>query len=185
MRGVNAVRVIGAALLAATLSAPLQAHAELLWNWSYSGAGIAASGTFTTGETPDGAGFYAITGITGTRNGIAITALQPTGTAIPGNAPFAVDNLVRTTGAQLSTHGIGFAMADGTYANPFFADFLPTPGYLEFRSVPPFSNGVGNGNTELPITFSAAIVETPVPAPAGFGLLLAGIAGLLVARRRD
>src|SRR3954449_9652951 len=71
------------------------ADASLLWNWSYSGPGISAQGVFTTVDTPDSLGFYLITGITGVRNGDAITGLQPVGTPIPGNEPFAVDNLVR------------------------------------------------------------------------------------------
>ena len=52
---------------------------------SYSGVGIAASGTFITVDTPDVDGGYLITAITGTRDGESITALQPTGTPIPGN----------------------------------------------------------------------------------------------------
>src|SRR5437870_5382925 len=71
-----------------------QASASLIWDWNYSRAGVVAGGTFTTNDTPDGGGFYLITDITGTRNGETITGLQPTGTPIPGNEPFAVDNLV-------------------------------------------------------------------------------------------
>ena len=41
------------------------AEALRLWNWSYSGTGVSASGTFTTNDVPDGAGFYQIVGITG------------------------------------------------------------------------------------------------------------------------
>src|SRR5438477_12735691 len=50
-----------------------QASASLIWGWNYSGAGVVASGTFTTDDTPDGLGFYLITSITGTRNGQTIT----------------------------------------------------------------------------------------------------------------
>ena len=32
------------------------AKAVLLWNWSYSGAGVSASGTFTTNDAPGEAG---------------------------------------------------------------------------------------------------------------------------------
>ena len=45
--------------------------------------------------------------------------LQPAGTAVPGNEPFAVDNLVRTAAPQLTVHGFGFSLANGDYANPF------------------------------------------------------------------
>ena len=68
------------------------------WSWDYSAAGIAANGTFTTTDTPDSAGFYTVTAITGSRNGIAITGLEADGSAIPGNDPYAVDNLVSIAG---------------------------------------------------------------------------------------
>ena len=48
------------------------ARAALLWNWSYSGTGVSASGTFTTNDAPDRAGYYQIIRITGAENGVAI-----------------------------------------------------------------------------------------------------------------
>ncbi len=128
-----------------------RAQATRLWKWSYTGAGIAASGTFTTSDVSDYRGFYQIVGISGTRNGTAITGLQPTGTSIPGNQPFAVDNLVSATGSQLTIHGFGYAMANGDFANPFQngAD------YLEYVSAPPYPNGSG---TELGVRFEATIM---------------------------
>ena len=154
----------------------------LTWNWSYSGAGIEAGGTFTTVDTPDGSGFYLITGIAGVRNGAAILGLQPTGTPIPGNEPFAVDNLVRLDSPQLTVHGFGYAIAGGTFSNPFFADFLQPPTSLEFFSAPPFTpGGAGPEDSELPIRFSA----TPVSAPqtSTLLLLLAGLGTLRLVTR--
>jgi hypothetical protein len=153
-----------------------QANASLYWNWNYSGNGIIASGTFSTNDIPDALGFYLITAITGARNGETITALQTTGTPIPGNEPFAVDNLVRLDGPQLTHDGFGYAIAGGTYANPFFADFLSPPGYLEFFSSPPFTGGSGTGDSELPIVFAATLT---VPEPNTWALLLIGL-GMLV-----
>ena len=157
------------------------ADASLLWNWSYSGPDISAQGTFTTVDTPDDLGFYLITGITGARNGDTITGLQPTGTAIPGNEPFAVDNLIHAGTAQLTSHGFGYSTSGGNYSNPFFADFLSPPVYLEFFSTPPFSGSgsAGPDDSELEIRFSA----TPVPEP-GTAVLMSGcLAVLLLARR--
>ena len=72
-------------IVAAILSIHGQtAKALLLWNWSYNGTGVSASGTFTTNDAPDSAGFYQIVGITGTDNGVAITGLQADGHADPG-----------------------------------------------------------------------------------------------------
>jgi hypothetical protein len=144
------------------------AKAVLLWNWSYSGAGVSASGTFTTNDAPDAAGFYQIVGITGTDNGATITGLQPTGTPIPGNEPYAVDNLVSAVEPRLTAHGFGFSLANGDYANPFYNG----SNYYEYLSVPPYQNGAG---PERPVSFSAAIV----PEPSAASLILAGLVGLI------
>lgn len=144
------------------------ASSAILWDWNYSGSGIAASGTLITVDSPNGSGGYLITAITGTRNGETITGLQPTGTAIPGNEPFVVDNLVFAGPVpQLTGDGFGFSTSGGNYSNVFFADFLPTPGFLEFFSKPPFAVGMpGPEDSELAVSFSAV----PVPEPPS-GLL--------------
>ena len=140
----------------ATAAGP--AAASLLWTWSYSEAGISASGTLTTDDAANAAGFFPITGISGSRNGVAITALQPAGTAIPGNEPFLVDNLIRAGTQQLTGNGFGFALADGSFANLFFADFQTPPAYLEFFSAPPSASGVvGPKGSERPVAFIARI----------------------------
>lgn len=169
------------ASLAAMSVTMTEANASLYWNWSYSGNGIAASGTFVANDTPDGFGFYLIGALTGSRNGQTITALQPTGTAIPGNEPFAVDNLVRLNGPQLTHNGFGYAIAGGTYANPFFADFLSPARYLEFFSAPPFMGGMGTEDSELPITFVATL--RTIPEPDTWALLLTGLGMLRGAPR--
>ncbi len=130
------------------------AEASLLWNWSYSGTGVSASGTFRTNDAPDEAGFYQIVAITGAENGVTITGLQPKGTAIPGNEPYAVDKLVSAAEPHLTMHGFGFSLANGSYANPFYNGSI----YYEYLSVPPYVNGSG---PEKPISFSAAIVPEP------------------------
>ena len=164
MRQSQTLLATGLLIGIAAFAAPV--HAAILWSWNYSGAGITASGTFTTLDSPDAQGGYLITAITGTRNGQTITALQPTGTWIPGNEPYEVDNLVfADPGPQLTKAGFGFALADGTYSNPFYADFLPTPAYLEFYSMPD-----SGSSTELEVAFSATVVSTPEPGT--FALLL-------------
>ena len=154
--------VLGSLAGVALASLPaIQASASLCWNWNYSGDGITASGTLVTTETPDGSGFYLITGITGTRNGEPITGLQTTGTAIPGNEPYAVDNLIRVGGPQLTHSGFGYALKGGTYANPFFTDSPSPARYLEFFSAQPFTKGVGADDSELPVSFTATLMDGP------------------------
>jgi len=162
------------------------ASAALNWNWNYSGTGIAANGTFITNDTPDDLGFYQISGITGTRNGETITGLQPAGTAVPGNEPFVVDNLISLNNQQLTTDGFGYSTSGGNYSSPFFANFLPIPGYLEVFSaiplVPGFEN-FGLEDSELPIRFSARIITVPEPNSI-FGLVTLGTLGAGLALKR-
>ena len=165
--GVSMMRLLFSVVAILLMHEP-SAMAALLWNWSYSGTGVSASGTFTTDVAPDGAGFYQIVGITGTDNGVTITGLQPTGTAIPGNEPFAVDNLVSAAAPQLTGNGFGFSLTNGDYANPFYTG----SGYHEYLSVPPYVKGAG---PETPVSFSAAVV----PEPSTALLMLVGLAGLV------
>ncbi|BAY49247.1 hypothetical protein SAMD00079811_68760 [Scytonema sp. HK-05] len=164
----------------------MQAASALNWNWNYSGTGITASGTFTTNDTANDLGFYQITGITGTRNGETITGLQPTGTSIPGNEPFIVDNLISLNTQQLTGDGFGYSTERGNYSNPFFASFLPTPGYLEVFSAPPIVPGfenLGLEDSELPISFSATIITVP-ESTSILSLLILGTIGAPLALKR-
>jgi hypothetical protein len=164
------IRFLAAVAVAAcAIAAP--AHAAT-WHWDYDAPGIAAAGTFTTGDTADANGYYAITAITGWRNGVAITGLEPAGSAIPGNDPYAVDDLVSIAGPQLSWNGFGYALADGSWANPF-SDGTTA---WEYLSLPPYPEGAGQ---EVAVAFSA----TMVPEPGTGLLMLLGVAGLAVTRR--
>jgi hypothetical protein len=142
------VKSVLVALSVLLLSGSQQAWASLLWDWSFTGTGVSASGTFTTDTRPDVKGFYQITGITGRANGGTITGLQATGTAIPGNSGFAVDNLVGSTGPQLTMHGFGFSVSNGEYHNPFYSKH-----HLDYISLPPYVDGAG---IEPTIHFTAA-----------------------------
>ena len=127
---------LGLALVIAAALVALPAEA-LEWRWSYQGEGVAASGSFSTTDTPNADGFYEITKIKGEANGIAITGLQPAGTSIPGNDGYPVDGLVRTEVPQLSLHGFAYSLADGTYANPFYGDHFVPPGVYAFFPIHP------------------------------------------------
>jgi len=137
---------IGAALVASGAQAST-------WKWSYQGEGVVASGTFTTSDAPNGDGFYEITGITGEANGVSIAGLQPPGTSIPGNDGYPVDDLVRTDAPRLTMHGFGYALADGTYANPFYGAHFAKPDYYAF-----FSDPANQRTSEPPVAFTATIV---------------------------
>jgi hypothetical protein len=123
------------------------------WKWSYQGEGVAASGTFTTKDAPNADGFLEITGITGEANGVAIAGLEPPGASIPGNDGYPVDNLVRTDAPQLTLHGFGYALANGTYANPFYGAHFAKPDYYAF-----FSDPANRRTSEPAVAFTATIV---------------------------
>jgi hypothetical protein len=138
-------------LLAVAALAALPAEA-LEWKWSYLAEGVSASGVLTTKDTPNADGFYEITGITGEANSVAITGLQPPGTSIPGNDGYPVDDLVRVEGPQLSLHGFGYALADGTYANPFYGAHFAKPDYYAF-----FSDPANHRTSEPAVRFTATL----------------------------
>lgn len=166
----TSIRILRAAAAAAVTALAWSAPARAgTWDWSYSAAGIVAAGTFTTTDTPDADGFFEITAIAGSRNGVAITGLEPAGSAIPGNEPYAVDNLVSIAGPQLTWNGFGYALADGSYANPFSDGSTA----WEYLSLPPYEQGAGQ---EVAVAFSAS----PVPEPATGVLALFGVVGLAV-----
>lgn len=165
--------LMAAVMAGAMFASTIPAQATLLWDWSYSGAGISAAGTFTTDNDADSLGFYQIIDISGSRDGTAITGLQTTGTAIPGNAPYAVDNLVSLTGPQLTVNGFGFALADGDFANPF----NDGTGYFEYLSSPPYVDGAG---VELPVSFAASII----PEPDAISVMLVAALGVFATRRK-
>ena len=169
------------------LAVPERARAAITWDWSLTGTDINAGGTFATSDTTDSSGFYTITGITGSRNGVAITGLEPANTAIPGDEPYIVDDLVGASGTQLTLNGFGFSMSDGSYSNPYYDVYGTPPAYYEVYSTPVPGSPGGYNVVELPVTFVAMQVatgtlnqQTAVPEPGTPGLVLAGLASLFV-----
>lgn len=135
----------------------MPAFAQQVWCWRLTGAGISAAGTFVAGNSVNAEGFSPITAITGTVNSANITSLQATGTSIPGNAGYPVDNLIRSSAPQLTKHGFGFSTSDGTYHNPFHLEQ-----YRDYVSRPPNADGKG---TEPTVQFKAfAVSDSHCPA---------------------
>jgi hypothetical protein len=93
-----------AIILAAALTIAGPASAEV-FDFSYTGSGIVASGTFVTTDTPDLNGYYTVTSIDGTRNGAAMSLLAP-GT-FPADGPN--DNLVQPNTNMVDYSGIGYS----------------------------------------------------------------------------
>lgn len=116
------------------------------------------SGTLTTTDTANGSGFFLITGLTGTRNGIA-AMLAPTG-SLGGN-----DNLFKPGADFVDVNGFAY-VAGGTQFNVFRAG----PSALqEFR--------IGNISNFKVSAISSAVPEsaTWLMMIVGFGLVGAGM----------
>ncbi len=128
------------------------------WAFSYTGAGINASGTFTTAgsaTSPEN-----VLSISGFRNGVAITGLVPLGT----DPDFTYDNLFTTASPNFTEGGVLFSLAGG---NPNTNVYFFETGYFEVYV------GAG-GAVDTPITWSV----TAVPEPATVLSMVAGL-GLL------
>jgi hypothetical protein len=181
-------RILSIALLAlATLSS--SAKADMLFSFSYTADGINASGDLTTSDVTvanvDGSAFsgFDILGITGQRNGVAITGLIDN-PAFPGatdNGAVIYDNILLTSPFGFDNDGLFYVTGSDGHEYNLFSTFAPTGGgYSEY--VP----GTGaQSNVDLTLT----LVNANVPDTASTALLLAsGIAACLiassVARRR-
>lgn len=141
------------------------AHADQTWNFSYSGAGVTASGSFVTA----GNALVAedILSITGTRNGLAITGLVPLDT----DPNFLYDNQFTAGEPHFTDGGMVFSVAGGQpNVNVYFFAGTYTDLYID-----------GLDPVETPITFS---VSAAVPEPATALAMMAGL-GLLGMRLRS
>ena len=154
-------------LLAATLafSGWGVAHADQTWAFSYTGAGVTASGSFTTASAAPVA--QDVLSISGTRNGVAILGLVPLGT----NLTYLYDNQFNPAAPYFTESGLLLAMDAGVPdVNVYFFDGLHTD-LLGCETI----------CTETPITFSVTAV--PEPATALSMLVGLGLVGFHLRRR--
>jgi len=158
-------RLMSTAVASAALLAVGQANADQLWQWSYSGAGVTASGTLTTAGPATT--YEDILSITGQRNGVTILGLVPLDT----DENFVYDNQFKATGEHFTSPGMLFDIGgagpgnvnvyyDGGQAIDLVVDGL-TP-------------------IETPITFTV----TAVPEAATLAYMGLGLAGVAFAARR-
>lgn len=158
-------------LLAASLIAAAAMPASAAqYSFSFSGLGRTASGILTTTDTPfasRGQSAVTITGITGTINALAITGL---------NGFVGSDNLYYLTGPSfLDGSGLGFTASDGSQTSLFYQDSASS-----YR-ITTLTGGFASGT----VTATSAPV-TAVPEPAGWAMMIAGMAlvGGVLRRRR-
>jgi hypothetical protein len=174
-------RYLSIALLAVAALCPV-AKADLIFSFSYTGDGISASGDLTTSDITvlnvDGSSFsgYDILGITGQRNGVAITGLldNPSFPGATNNGTFLYDNILLTSPFGFDNDGLVYVTgSDGNDYN-LFSTAAPTGGgYTEYAP----STGA-QPSVELTIT----MLNSSVPDASSTALLLAsGLLACLIA----
>ena len=160
----RSVPALAAALAITAAAAP--AHASLFWHFTFSDDADTASGTLTTDAFDSGTGGYAVTGISGSFDGTAITGLAPTGIGLYD----ASDNLLLPGPGFLDYGGIGFTLGSG---GPEVL-YAPEAGnFFEYDQATGLIDDFGS--------FSASLA---VPEPVSLGMFAAGLASLALLRRK-
>ncbi|GET41407.1 PEP-CTERM sorting domain-containing protein [Microseira wollei] len=170
---------VSQAVAAGMVMASSPASAAQLYNFSYSGTGIDATGTLTLGAPGTDPGSFLITGITGERNGVAITSLLPVGSYPVGSDPVTGDPAVPNDNLffpnqdiKLSFAGFSFQTVDGNKYNPYYDAEVKS--YRECSTT-------GCAVEDPKVTFTS----TAVPEPASvLGLVAFGALGATLTRKK-
>jgi hypothetical protein len=157
--------------LLAIASLSSTAKADLLFSFSYTGNGVSASGELMTSDITvanvDGTSFsgFDVLGITGQRNGVAITGLVDN-PAFPGatdNGTFLFDNILLTSPFGFDNDGLVYVTgADGNDYNLFSTSVPTGGGYTEYApstgEQPSVDLTITMLNSNVPDTSSTALL---------------------------
>jgi len=143
------------------------------FNFSFTGTGITASGTFTA--TFVSGDEFLVTSISGMQNGFAMTLLPPGSFA-------SNDNIIFSSSPFLSLGGLAFVLSNGSTIYNIYNNLSPgPPGFFECNNTAPCNVG-GEGT---PLTQFSLTEVAEVPEPGSLMLFGSGLIGLAgVARRK-
>jgi len=193
----NLIALAAVALLACSAST---VRADTIYDWSYTGTGVSASGTLTTsGALTALTGYhytttmygYDIIGITGQRNGVNITGIVPDthfpNTTVIGSME--IDDALLPNGSggfMLDIEGLGYYVgadyytvsANGSWGGSPYQQLAYGGGYAEVTDSQ-YMHGIGLGN-------SLTITEAAVVPDGGMTVTLLGgaLMGLAAFRRK-
>lgn len=157
--------------LALSLGFASGANAGVLnWSFNYSGTGVTASGIITTSDTPNAflpAPAYDIVGISGLRNGIAITGIVPPSGVFASGFGFNYDNVLYSADPFFDVNGMLYTDLNSEIFNVWYN--ANTPGYAANSY---YESVLRNGNYVNTILTDGSIEQVPEPAP----IMLVGLA---------